>query len=670
MPAPKQKRLLLLLIGVLAFLQYANTLQHEYVFDDSLVITENPHLKKGIAGIPHYYTQFYRSKNATNKMYRPVVLTAFNIEYSLFGGSPTIGHFFNILYFSLCCILLFIILQKIFYQHPFHIYFSFLVVLLFIVHPIHVEVVANIKSRDEIFCLLGGLFSIYFILHYLETNVFKFIVASVFAFIFAILSKGNGIVFLAIIPLVAWYFYQALPVSIRVKKSILISLPFIIFFVAIASYTSFYLNFLDKTIYPDIDRGNAFNLLGNNLFAAASFSEQYATAFLILGKYLKLLLIPYPLVYYAGFNQIPLTSFGNPAVIIALIFHFLLLGYAIYALLKKTNPIIAFGIFWYFISLSIYANLVIIGIDAMADRFLFIPSIGFCIVFVQSLLRVFRVDLPLAERGKSTKKIIQKNILFLGVFALIILTYSCRTFDRNADWKNNLTLFTNDMPNLQNCARAHFYLASAQMSELQKKNKEEQGVAANKVQQYRQSITQHLNEATRIMPNFEDAYLYHAKVYFGFKEYEKAFQVCEAGLKQLPQSPSLHYSIAESYYQKKNYLKAITHYQKGISHPPIQIHRLFDHLAWSYFKTEQLNAAIQTLEQGLQKFPDDPYFLREKGKMYFINTNFTAALPHLQNAYLTQPKDKEILHMLAKIYLANKDTLQAQKFAEELNALK
>ena len=73
--------------------------------------------------------------------------------------------------------------------------------MLFIAHPLHVEVVANIKGRDELIALLGEAGTLYYSFKYLEKNKFKYLVYSFLCFFLGILSKESVITFLAIFPL-------------------------------------------------------------------------------------------------------------------------------------------------------------------------------------------------------------------------------------------------------------------------------------------------------------------------------------------------------------------------------------------------------------------------------------------------------------------------------------
>ena len=96
--------------------------------------------------------------------YRPVTLSTFAIGKSLYNNNTAVEHFINVLLFALSGCVLFRLLNI--WLKKYHIYILLCCVILFILHPIHTEVVANIKSRDEILALLFALLSIFFIHSY------------------------------------------------------------------------------------------------------------------------------------------------------------------------------------------------------------------------------------------------------------------------------------------------------------------------------------------------------------------------------------------------------------------------------------------------------------------------------------------------------------------------
>jgi NADH:ubiquinone oxidoreductase subunit 6 (subunit J) len=104
---------------------------------------------------------------------------------------------------------------------------------------------------------------------------------------------------------------------------------------------------------------------------------------MLLGKYLLLLIFPYQQVCDYSFNQLPLVGFGSWQTLLSLLIYVALIIYAIRSLRKKSP--VAYGIFFFIITMSIYSNLVYLIGSSFADRFLFIPSLGYCMAIVYLL---------------------------------------------------------------------------------------------------------------------------------------------------------------------------------------------------------------------------------------------------------------------------------------------
>jgi protein O-mannosyl-transferase len=105
--------------------------------------------------------------NKQGAIYRPASLIMFAIEWTLFPDNPIPSHFINVLLFSLTCVILFHLLSRLFQNN---LIVPLICTLLYAAHPIHTEVVNNIKSRDEILCFLFSIVSLLFFLRYYSTK--------------------------------------------------------------------------------------------------------------------------------------------------------------------------------------------------------------------------------------------------------------------------------------------------------------------------------------------------------------------------------------------------------------------------------------------------------------------------------------------------------------------
>jgi len=208
-----------LLLALLAFLLYANTIPNDYNLDDEQVTRNHRLTKKGISAIPEIFTSPYHEDDMGYKYeYRPMVLATFAIEKSLFGENPHVSHFFNVLLYALTAALLFITLSSLFSQ--FNIVLPLSITLLFIAHPLHTEVIASIKNRDEILAFLGGIAALFFSIRFVRSSKLVDYFPVLLFFGLAVISKRSIIPFALIIPLASVFFQRA-----NFKQLLALSLP-------------------------------------------------------------------------------------------------------------------------------------------------------------------------------------------------------------------------------------------------------------------------------------------------------------------------------------------------------------------------------------------------------------------------------------------------------------
>lgn len=196
---PTDLRLLRTVIAVLAVLLYANTITHSYNLDDELVTDNHRLTSKGISAIPEIFSSpYYKDDAGYSYEYRPVVLATFAIEHSLYGDNPHMNHFVNVLLYAGLCVLLFNVLAQLLKSYS--LLFPFLASILFTAYPMHTEVVASIKNRDEILALIFALLALQAAFRYHEQKSWKQLLLIPFFFFIGILSKSTIISFSVLIP--------------------------------------------------------------------------------------------------------------------------------------------------------------------------------------------------------------------------------------------------------------------------------------------------------------------------------------------------------------------------------------------------------------------------------------------------------------------------------------
>ncbi|MEL6925223.1 MAG: hypothetical protein AAFO94_14340 [Bacteroidota bacterium] len=288
-------------VGLLAILLYLNTLGHQWTLDDASAITNNFVTKQGVEGIGTHFTNSYRYGYWTSQgtLYRPVSLAMFALEWELFGDNPRYFHLFNILFYGLTGYLVFLLLSQ--WLKRWHVVLPLLAALLYIAHPVHTEVVANVKSRDEIMAMLFGVLSLLCFWKYAavatQKRPVKWLVGALLAYTLALFSKESAVTLLAIFPLSLLAFakyYKTEKLSTLFSKTLTLSAPMIL---PVVLFLAARFAIVGGVTIDTVSK------LDNALVAASGGGERLAGAFLYLGYYLKTLVIPHLVHQRHGYHQ-------------------------------------------------------------------------------------------------------------------------------------------------------------------------------------------------------------------------------------------------------------------------------------------------------------------------------------------------------------------------------
>ncbi|MBL7818792.1 MAG: hypothetical protein JNL70_27585 [Saprospiraceae bacterium] len=448
----KENALVLAILSVLAFALYISTVRFDYALDDTMVITGNKFTQRGFDGIGDIFRyESFRGYLGEQKnllegdRYRPLSIATFAAEVSLFGkGNKAAGHFINVLLYVLTAILLYRVLLFMFPpkntegvndESKLAQFFTIptLATALFIAHPLHTEVVANIKGRDEILALLGELGAIYFTFKYLNEKSSKYLFASFSTFLVGIFSKESAITFLAVVPLTAHFFTKA-----SMGDKLKVTLPVI-------AGTLFYLMMRINAIGYLLDGKEVTDLM-NNPFYGMSLGERLATVFYTLLLYLKLHIFPHPLTHdYYPFH-IPKMTWSDWQSLLSLALHIGLVAVILRGWQKRT--VWAYAAAFYLATLSIVSNIFVSVGTFMNERFVYHASLGFCIAVAYLLTAVL---------DKNNEKGLK--IVGLGIASLLLIGFSVKTLMRVPDWYSGATLNASAIRYSPNSARANCFYA-------------------------------------------------------------------------------------------------------------------------------------------------------------------------------------------------------------------
>jgi tetratricopeptide (TPR) repeat protein len=593
-------RLQAIVIFALSVLLYANTLSHDFCQDDSIVITENMFTTQGVAGIGGIlqYDTFYgffkeagKASLVAGGRYRPFTLVMFAIEYQLFGKSPFIGHFINVVLFGLTCVLLYFLLLKLLnYRRSGDSQQSavgsptlvaFIAAILFAAHPIHTEAVANIKGRDEIMTLLGSLAAVWFSLKAFEGGGIKNQILAFVLFFIALLSKENAITFVVITPMIYWFFVKT-DIGTAIKQTIPFGIAAVLFILLRGAVIGNQFGGEQTELM-----NNPFlKLVGNN-YVPFSFAEKFATITYTLGKYVQLLIVPQPLTHDYYPRHIGIMSFGDWQVLLSIAVYVGLIVLILRGL--KNRSLISFGIAFFLITLSIVSNIIFPVGTNMAERFMFMPSLGFCLVAAVLIANLAQKGI---EKGVNSQG--------LGLIVVIVALFSLKTFTRNPAWKDNYTIFTTDIETSPNSAKLQTSVGGEMIEHFKNSTNEVEKKA---------KITEaigHLQKALEIHPTFKNPYLLMGNGYFYLEDFDKALDMYNKGLQLDPNFKDIKANLALVYREggkiigqkQGNLPKSIEYLSKAVELDPTDVAAM-SYLGTAYGMSNQPQKLIDVLTKAL-----------------------------------------------------------------------
>lgn len=633
-----------IILFLFAALLYANTVPNEYALDDKMTIYKNDYTLKGFGGISDILTKdsmagMFGSDSHTvaGGRYRPLSLVSFAIEQEFFGGNPHISHFINLLLYALSVVLLYKLLFRLFKpdkKQKWWFTVPFITSILFAAHPLHTDAVANIKGRDEILCFLFCIAALLHILNYLQTEKFKeLIVVFVFYFL-AAMSKELAITFLFVIPATIYFF-----TNYSIKKY----LPFMLVISAGAIlYLVIRANVIDTALAVE---GNS---LLNNPFAQANTSTKYATIFLSLLLYLKLMLIPHPLTWDYYPYHIPLVDFTDWRVLLSIVIYMILGAVAVWGWRKKS--IYSWAIWVYLATLSITSNLFFTIGAFMSERFLYVSVLGFCVIIGHLSVEV----LP---------KHINKKYIFYFL-AIVLGAYSIKTITRNTHWKNNITLFAHDVNISKNSAKGNSSYASELYSLAEK---EQDTVKRNKL--LKEAIP-YFKKAIEIYPEYSEPLIRLGNIYYMMKgDYKTMFEYYIKVLEFNPLAKDIwgnSVGVLEMNVHDVPFELWVWKEYRRINPAMFEPWFYSGKLYRTY--TEKQDSAIVLLERALQIKPNEAIVLKEIGIAYGNKGEFSKAQEYLLQAEQKGLKDGELFRFLGVINGINgKDNIALDYFEKALS---
>lgn len=540
------------LICIVGIVSYSNILRNSFVYDDISIIVENPAIKQlNLAKI-------YAANSA-----RFIGNVTFAVNYWL-GGTQVFGyHLVNILIHIAMALFmyLFIVLLARSVLNKQGNAIALLSALLFVSHPLSTQAVTYTSQR---FASLAALFYVITLTAYLvarQTGRKIYYIFSFLSMLAAFFTKENTYTLpFAILLLELTIVIRAHEKTIR-RAGIVCSYFLATVIVLLVT------RIIPVAMTGDEESGGAERLLFIAQSKDISRASYIRTQPSVVVTYLKLLV--YPTGQNLDYEYALVESIGRWEFIIPLC---ILLSVLLFGLWQyKRNRLLFFGIFFFFLTISIESSFIPIA-EVFAEHRIYLPGVGFFLAMVTLLLWI------------SNRIRIRRKMLYI-VMLCIVLIYSYSTYQRNKVWKDEVSLFTEIVKKSPHKAKPRANLGAA----LLKQNKLDEALihlekAAEMDNRYA-FIYNNIGIVYERRGNTEEALRYYrialtreptyprarnniASLYYKSGQIENAAKEYETVLQSHPDDPEAHHGLGVSLYLLKREDEGVEHVKRAIELDP------------------------------------------------------------------------------------------------------
>lgn len=604
-----------LLLAIIAYVLYGNSIANQFVFDDIPLIRDNPLIKS-----PGNIPSIIGWENGV-PLYRPVRYLSYMIDYAISGMNPAGYHVANILYHAITAWVIFLLLSLLMRNRL----TAVIGAVLFVAHPIATDSVTYLSGRRDILVTLFYLCAFYHFVRYREQpRAWRLALVTLF-FILALGSKEMAVTFPAVCLLydftLSWTKLAAGKGSIlehsrsalkdMVARGWKIYLP-------TGILALFFIYYKIILYYPSL----------RSTFYGGSATSNFSTILRIICHYIKQVLFPVVLHADYSYNSFPLShSFFEPRVIGAGLVLGMLLWLTVRALTWK--PWVFFGGLWFFITLLPVCQ-IFPHHELMAEHYLYLPLVG-----------VLVLASPLWEYLLA-----RQRTGAIALISVLVLLFSVRTVVRNRDWKDGMTLWTSVLKNAPQCARAHDNLGTEYY------NRGDYRTALN-----------HYQQAVRIRPEHAIFHNNLGRVYGALGDLENAQAELTKAAELNPTLSETMNNLGIVYYQKKQYEKAVWLFALSDRRKPDA--RVAFNLAKAQLKLGHPDKAQASLQKALQLQPGYADAYRELGVLLRKQGNNDGALHAFSRLLSLKPQDAEAHCNMGAIYYDQKAYAKAAAALEK-----
>jgi len=393
---------LLIIVGVVTFLVYAKALGYGFIYnwDDAGYIFKNDYIKTlSVSSVAEIFSSFHMHN------YHPLTTLSYAIEYALVGETAWLYHLNNLLLHLANTWLVYVLMMKLTTNKHLP---AILAAALFALHPMHVESVAWISERKDVLYSLFFLLGIIKYLNYIKTNKRTEYTYSLLFFILSCFSKSAAVTFPVLLFAIDYLYKRKPSLLLFAEKAPMLVISLVFGLLAIKSQDT-----AIQDLTPMLGLGERLLIVcwGICLYIGKVILPFELSAF-----------YPYP-IKTGGI--LPWYYFMAPLLVAAF-------GLVVFYS-KKIGREVIFGTAFFFITISLVLQLMPVGGAIIAERYTYIPYIGFFFIMTLPLKKLYETS------GLQSKNI---SLIFTRILLVVLLVFAWLTHERVKIWEDGDKLFT------------------------------------------------------------------------------------------------------------------------------------------------------------------------------------------------------------------------------------
>lgn len=584
---------LLITLFLCASVPYLNTLSNGFVYDDNAQVLENPYVQN-LRYIPHIFTTTAWAFNGQgpSNYYRPMMSLGYLFCYQIFGRSAYGFHLTNILVHMGVVGMLFALGVCLFQSRQ----VAFWAAALFALHPIHTESVAWIGAVTDLELTFFYLLTFFFFLRTAKPGDgtdLRMQIAMLVSFVLAAISKEQALTLPLLAAIYEHYFRPDRAETTWAQKVSRYDLLWMAAAVYMLVRIRLLGTFAPSSQFPDLSR-----------------TQTVLSAFALLGHYFWKLLLPAQLCAFYVFQRIVSPWDWRVLAGAAAAASYA----ALFIVLWRRARDMAFPLLWLLLTLLPVLNAKWVGENVFAERYLYLPSVGFCWLAAWAGLRLWNT----AAAGRP---ILRQAF----VASLILIAALCvwRIVTRNSDWHDNLTFYQRTL-----AASPDAYIIRTNLGAVY----DRMGDSSDAEREWQETLRSHPHNAVALA----DLGMLYARQ----RLYSLGATYLQRAILADPSYADAHVKLGFVYLQSEELDKAASEFQSAVRMAPMNISG-YAGLAYVYWKRGDSAKAEEQLRRAEIVNPSDPRVYFARAQVYAGTGRLDQARQEYQKALQLDPNNAE-----------------------------